>query len=147
RQPLDRAGTPTGQHRLQITSPRLHGHKTPRIAVCAVNHPLRAAGHTRFTVFALTGIRLSKTRDHQEASLSNCAAEAAAISAIPSGPVVGRGAKSSSRICSERCRRALQWEQWAAVRLMWKELRATRCLRAKLERAIDCMRLIASRTK
>jgi hypothetical protein len=50
RQLLDRAGTPTGQHRLQITSPRLHGHKMPRIAVGAVNHPLCAAGHTRFTV-------------------------------------------------------------------------------------------------
>ena len=24
--------------------------------------------------------------------------------------------------CSESCRRALQWEQWAVVRLMWKEL-------------------------
>jgi len=43
RQLLDRADTPTGQHRLQITSPRLRGHKTPRIAVGAVNHPLRAA--------------------------------------------------------------------------------------------------------
>ena len=37
RQFLDRAGTPTGQHRLQITSPRLHGDKMPRIAVGAVN--------------------------------------------------------------------------------------------------------------
>jgi hypothetical protein len=24
--------------------------------------------------------------------------------------------------CSEDCWRALQWEQWAVVRLMWKEL-------------------------
>jgi hypothetical protein len=83
RQPLDRAGTPTGQHRLQITSPRLRGHKMPGIAVGAVNHPLCASGHTRLTVLLLTGIKLSKRRDHQEASLSNCAAEAAAISAIP----------------------------------------------------------------
>jgi hypothetical protein len=50
RQFLDRAGTPTGQHRLQITSPRLHGHKMPRIAVGAVNHPLCAAGHNRLIV-------------------------------------------------------------------------------------------------
>jgi hypothetical protein len=28
---------------------------------------------------------------------------------------------------------------------MWKELLSTRCLRAKLERAIDCMRLITGR--
>ena len=47
--------------------------------------------------------------------------------------------------CSESCRRALQWEQWAVVRLMWKELLRARCLPAKLERAIDCMRLIAGR--
>jgi hypothetical protein len=46
RQLLDRAGAPTGQHRIQTTSPRLRGHKMPRIAVGAVNR------------FALTGIRL-----------------------------------------------------------------------------------------
>ena len=49
--------------------------------------------------------------------------------------------------CSESWRRALQWEQWAVVRLMWKELlRAQGCLPVKLERAIGCMRLIAGRT-
>src|SRR5215469_12742264 len=52
RQFLDRAGTPTGQYRLKLTSPRLRGHKTPRIAVGAVNHPLCAAGHTRLTVLS-----------------------------------------------------------------------------------------------
>ena len=49
--------------------------------------------------------------------------------------------------CSESCRRALQREQWAVVRLMWKELpEGMECLPAKLGRAIDCMRLIAGRT-
>ena len=49
--------------------------------------------------------------------------------------------------CSESCRPALQWEQCAVVRLMWKELlRAQGCLPAKLERAIGYMRLIAGRT-
>jgi len=46
RQLLDRPGTPTGQHRVQTTSPRLRSHKMPRIAVGAVNHPLGAAGHS-----------------------------------------------------------------------------------------------------
>jgi hypothetical protein len=50
RQLLDRAGTPTGQHRIETTSPRLRGHKMPRIAVGAVNHPLCAAGHNRLIV-------------------------------------------------------------------------------------------------
>jgi len=53
RQFLDRAGTPTGQHRLQITSPRLHGHKMPGIAVGAVNHPLCASGHFNYLVLAI----------------------------------------------------------------------------------------------
>jgi hypothetical protein len=38
--------------RVQTASPRLRGHKTPRIAVGAVNHPPCAAGHSsliRFT--------------------------------------------------------------------------------------------------
>jgi hypothetical protein len=39
--------------------------------------------------------------------------------------VGGRGAKSSSRIAA-KVGRALQWEQWAVVRLMWKELMRTR---------------------
>jgi hypothetical protein len=59
RQFLDRAGTPTGQHRLQITSPRLRGHKMPRIPVGAVNHPLCAAGHPSSLLW-FEGIRLPK---------------------------------------------------------------------------------------
>jgi hypothetical protein len=59
--------------------------------------------------------------------------------------VVGRGAKSSCRIAARtagvHCR-----EQWAVVRLVWKELLSARCPPAKLERAIDCMRLITGRT-
>src|SRR5215470_10437301 len=39
--------------------------------------------------------------------------------------VVSRGAKSSSRIAA-KVGRALQWEQWAVVRLMWKELLSAR---------------------
>jgi hypothetical protein len=39
-------------------------------------------------------------------------------------------------------------EQWAVIRIMWKELlRARDDLPPKLERAIDCMRFIAGRTK
>src|SRR5262249_16097446 len=53
RQLLDRPGTPTGQHRIETTSPGLHGYKMPRIAVGAVNHPLCAAGHTHLICFAL----------------------------------------------------------------------------------------------
>jgi len=49
--------------------------------------------------------------------------------------------------CSESRRRAVQWEQCAAVPLMWKELLRARGLPAKLGRAIDYMRLIAGRTK
>jgi hypothetical protein len=56
---LDRAGTPTGQHRLQITSQCLRGHKTPSIAVGAVNHPLCAAGHPSSLLW-FEGIRLPK---------------------------------------------------------------------------------------
>jgi hypothetical protein len=59
RQLLDWAGTPTGQHRLQITSPRLHSHKMPRIAVGAVDHPLCAAGHPSSLLW-FEGIRLPK---------------------------------------------------------------------------------------
>jgi hypothetical protein len=59
RQFLDWAGTPTGQHRLQITSPRLHSHKMPRIAVGAVDHPLCAAGHPSSLLW-FEGIRLPK---------------------------------------------------------------------------------------
>jgi hypothetical protein len=53
---LDRAGTPTGQHRIETTSPRLRGDKMPRIAVGAVNHPLCAAGHNRLIHFALRAL-------------------------------------------------------------------------------------------
>jgi hypothetical protein len=59
RQVLDRHGTPTGHHRVQTTSPRLRGHKMPRIAVGAVNHPLCAAGHPSSLLW-FEGIRLPK---------------------------------------------------------------------------------------
>jgi hypothetical protein len=50
--------------------------------------------------------------------------------------------------CSESRRRALQWEQWAVVRLyVERATEGMECLPAKLGRAIDCMRLIAGRTK
>jgi hypothetical protein len=59
RQVLDRPGTPTGHHRVQTTSPRLRGHKMPRIAVGAVDHPLCAAGHPSSLLW-FEGIRLPK---------------------------------------------------------------------------------------
>jgi hypothetical protein len=50
RQPLNRASTPAGQHGVQTPSRCLHGHKLPRVAIGAVNHPPCALCYHRLTL-------------------------------------------------------------------------------------------------
>jgi hypothetical protein len=61
RQLLDRPCTPTGQHRIETTSPGLHGHKMPRIAVGSINHPVCAAGHNRLIVLVWSALAYRNT--------------------------------------------------------------------------------------
>src|ERR1700751_1365907 len=65
RQLLDRPGTPTGQHRITTTSPRLRGDKMPRIAVGAVDHPLCA----RLIHFALRALGYTQRAKVQPLSM------------------------------------------------------------------------------
>jgi hypothetical protein len=55
-QPLDWAGTPAGQHRVQTPSCCLDRYKLPGIAVGAVNHPACALCHHRLALIGWAGI-------------------------------------------------------------------------------------------
>jgi hypothetical protein len=76
---------PCDPHHLRFAQSRALGRKVSdefTVPLCRGHHQSSTlCGRTySFHRFALTDIRLSKAREHQEGSLSNCAAEAAAIS-------------------------------------------------------------------
>jgi hypothetical protein len=74
-----------------------------------------------------------------------CAA-IAGVNRMPLPAAAGQGLPRARRVRAALQRELPASEQRVVVRLMWKELLRARCLPAKLERAIDCMRLIAGRT-